>query len=269
MTAGILFVTGNHPRHAMMARRLMDTGHLAGLVIEAREAHVPSPPEGLPAATAKLFSHHFQMREAAERRHFGTCDTAAPWDVPVHQVTAESLNGEATRAFIRRIDPALMLSYGCHKIEAETRAAAAGFRWNIHGGLSPWYRGVATHFWPSYLLEPQMTGMTVHELTDELDGGAIVHQAVAPMVSGDGLHDLACRAVGTMAEELPALVGAALEPARLKPPAVQRVSGRFWRSTDWSPAHLHPIYDFHLDRIVDRYLEGQLVTAQPRLVRQF
>jgi hypothetical protein len=33
-------------------------------------------------------------------------------------------------------------------------------RWNIHGGLSPWYRGAITHFWPSYMLEPQLTGMS-------------------------------------------------------------------------------------------------------------
>jgi hypothetical protein len=253
----------------MIARRLLQTGSLSGLVIEVREAHVPEPPEGLAPATAELFRHHFQMREAAEHKHFGASDGVEGWGVPVLHVTAESLNDSPTRDFIRNIDPTLMLSYGCHKIDAETRAAAGGLRWNIHGGLSPWYRGVATHFWPSYLLEPQMTGMTVHELTDELDGGAIVHQCAAPLIAGDGLHDLACRAVAQIAEELPPLVKLALQPEQLKPALRQRASGRIWRTVDWAPAHLHLIYEHYQDRIVDRYLDGLLNTQEPRLFRQF
>ena len=38
----ILFMTGSHPRHAMIARAVASTGALAGLVIEQREAHIPS-----------------------------------------------------------------------------------------------------------------------------------------------------------------------------------------------------------------------------------
>jgi hypothetical protein len=266
---GVLLIVGSHPRHRLLARRVSEIGCLAGLVIEQREAHVPEAPPGLSSATAALFRHHFAQREAAERKHFGDGEPDKSWNVPVLHVTERGLNSDETRDFIRGIDPTLMLSYGCHKIVAETRAAARGLRWNIHGGLSPWYRGVATHFWPSYLLEPQMTGMTVHELTDELDGGAIVHQCAAPLMSGDGLHDLACRAVAAISEELPSLVGLALQPERLKPPVPQRVSGRIWRTVDWSPAHLHLIYDVYQDRIVDQYLEGHLTAALPSLVRQF
>ena len=48
----------------------------------------------------------------------------------------------------------------------------------MHGGLSPWYKGGATHFWPTYLIEPEFTGITVHETTKDLDAGAIIHQEI-------------------------------------------------------------------------------------------
>ena len=63
-----------------------------------------------------------------------------------------------------------------------------GYKWNIHGGLSPWYRGGVTHFWPSYLLEPEYTGMTLHELTNDIDGGGIIHQNISSLNIKDGIH---------------------------------------------------------------------------------
>ena len=51
----------------------------------------------------------------------------------------------------------------------------------MHGGLSPWYKGGATHFWPTYLMEPEFTGITVHETTKDLDAGAIIHQEIVDL----------------------------------------------------------------------------------------
>ncbi len=260
----IVFLTGSHPRHAYMARCLAGTGALAGLVIEQREAFVPEAPAGLPRATEHLFALHFARRDEAEGHHFGPATLP---EVVTRTVEMAELNTGATVDFINALRPDLILSYGVHKLTPETLAGvAAPLKWNIHGGLSPWYRGVTTHFWPSYCLEPQMTGMTVHELTQDIDGGAIIHQSAAALVHGDGLHDLACRAVMALGEEMPHLIGAL---ARLKPPHRQGTTGRIWRSADWRPAHLHVIYELYEDRIVDHYLDGAFGQAEAKLFRQF
>ena len=265
----IVFMIGNHPRHLFMARMLARTGHLAALVIETRETHLPAPPAGLPAATAALFVRHFADREAAEARFFGAVASVDPlMGVEALSVTVDELNGPKTQAFIGRLQPDLLLSYGVHKLKPETLARAPRHKWNIHGGLSPWYRGVTTHFWPSYFLQPQLTGMTLHTTTEAIDGGDVVHQTVAPLVRGDGVHDLACRAVVSLAEELPEVVARTVD-GRLKDPVVPTTSGRIWRAVDWAPAHLHPVYDFYQNRIVDRCLDGEFGTIRPKLVRQF
>lgn len=247
-----------------MARSLAESGALAGLVIERREAFVPEPPPGLAPATEALFRHHFAARDAAEARHFGPAELPG---VAARGMEMAELNTPATVDFVNALKPGLILSYGVHKLAPETLAGFnAPLIWNIHGGLSPWYRGVTTHFWPSYFLEPQMTGMTVHETTDAIDGGALIHQSVAELVRGDGLHDLASRAVMALGRELPALVAAIPD---LKAPHRQGTTGRIWRSSDWRPEHLHLIYDNYGDRVVDHYLDGAFQPVEPKLFRQF
>ena len=270
----IVFLTGNHPRHAFMARAIARSGHLKGLVVEKRESHTPDIPEGLLTGARALFVQHFERRQKSESRFFdsdfeqGIADIVAMEDVKIAYIARDELNGPKVWSLIDRIQPDLLLSYGVHKLTPETLSHARDKKWNIHGGLSPWYRGVATHFWPSYLLEPQMTGMTVHEITEVMDGGSVIHQCIAPLVSGDGVHDLACRAVTLLGEEMPELLMRAADK-NLRPPAPQRTPGRVWRERDWRPAHLQVVYELYEDRIVDRFLDGTLAGDFPTLIRQF
>lgn len=261
-----VFMTGSHPRHAAMARAIAASDTLVGLVIEEREEHVPEPPEGLAPDLADLFRLHFERRAAAEDRFFGT-DSELP-DVPTLRITREELNGDGVRTWLGERSPDLLLSYGVHILSDETLASAKGEAWNIHGGLSPWYRGTTTHFWPSYLLQPQYTGMTLHETIASVDAGAIVHQSAAELVRGDGLHDLACRAVESLAVDIARVVDRfhSDDPIEKKP---QTTSGRIWRSSDWRPDHLRLVYEQFDDAIVDRYLDGYFEQKEPVLHRQF
>lgn len=263
---GIVFMTGNHPRHAYMARCMAKSDLLKALIIERREPFIPTPPDGLQPATRDLFIRHFAARAASEERFFS--DPELPPGVETITVDREELNGPRVWDFLQRHNPDLLMSYGVHKLSEETLARAHGRRWNIHGGLSPWYRGGITLFWPSYLLEPQMTGMTVHTLTQAIDGGEIIHHAVAELVRGDGIHDLACRAVVAIGEDLHQLVTSGVR-GTFRPPQPQKTTGRIWRGLDWRPEHLHLIYDTYNNKIVDAYLDGAFAQHTPKLIRAF
>jgi len=263
---GIVLMTGDHPRHSYVARCIAKSNLLSGLIIERREAFVPQPPNGLNERTKELFVRHFATRASTEERFFSSSEL--PRGLETLVVEQSEINAAPVWKFLDRVRPDLLMSYGVHKLTEDTLARVQERRWNIHGGLSPWYRGAITHFWPSYLLEPQMTGMTVHTLTQAIDGGEIVHQAVADLVRDDGIHDLACRAVLALGEELPELVTAAAR-GNLRPPLAQKTSGRIWRAADWRPEHLHLIYDTHGDRIVDGYLDGAFLKREPKPVRGY
>lgn len=263
----IVLLTGSQPRHLYLARSLADAGLLSRLVIEEREEFVPDPPTNLEASLSTLWRRHFEGRADAEARHFGQPVVEKDAKLCL-KVTREELNGSHVAEFVNEAGANLAISYGTQFLKRETLDQFPEARWNLHGGLSPWYKGVITLFWPSYMLEPQMTGMTIHQLTQELDGGPIIHHVPAPLVRGDGVHDLACRAVKAAAEELPELARR-LAAGTLKEPVGQKTSGKLWVSRDWRPEHLLPVYEMFDDRVVDAYLDEKLEHREPNLVRQF
>lgn len=261
----IVFICGNHPRHAFIARCLAKSGKLSFLIIEEREQFTPQPPANLDEHLAALFTFHFSERERIESQFFGT----AEWpEVATLKIQASELNSQAVIDIVSKHATALLISYGCHKLSSQLLSAAPKHKWNCHGGLSPWYKGAITHFWPSYLLEPQMTGMTVHQLSEQLDAGNIIHQCLAPLVRGDTLHMLAARAVMALGDDLPRLAELAIAQESIAF-APQSSSGMLWRSSQWQPHHLPMIYDVYQDRIVDAYLDGKLLHKEPNVFRQF
>jgi folate-dependent phosphoribosylglycinamide formyltransferase PurN len=262
----IVAITGDHPRHYFLVSQLAEAGILAGWIVQRRKAFVPAPPADCTGRLRELFVLHFDRRAQAEHRFFGEPTDLDAFGVPILQVTAETLNDAATRDFIRARAPRVALSYGCNKLSDETITTSGTTFWNTHGGLSPQYRGVATHFWPSYCLEPQMTGMTLHETTVDLDGGGIIHQTAASMQKGDGLHDLAGRAVKEYATGLPDVFKRVLAMPSLPAGKVQKSHGKLWLDADWRPEHLKLIYDVYEDKIVDLVVDGELKGRTPNLV---
>lgn len=257
----VLFV-GNRPRHLAFANVVLDATDLAALFVMERR---PLPAKATHEHAAALQARFEQDGRAAIHRFFG--EPSLPrGDFPIVEVTPEQLNGPRVHEVLGRVEADISLSYGVHRLEPDTMALLPEHRWNLHLGLCPAYRGLMCGFWPSYMLEPQMTGMTLHVLAPRIDQGDIIHQNVATMVRGDGVQDLTCRAVAEMFAEVPAVL-AKLEAGTLEPFKKQR-SGKMWFGRDWRADHLRQIYDGYGDRIVDAYLDGELGRVEPKPHRQ-
>ena len=260
----MIVITGDHPRHKYLANQLAKAGLLSGWIIEQRKPFIPETPTGLSDNLSRLFKLHFQRREEAEEHFFG--NPKVPSELRILKVTPQTLNDFETISFIQKIAPKLVLSYGCHKLSDEMISASGTTFWNTHGGFSPQYRGVTTHYWPSYMLEPQMTGVTMHETTSHIDGGAIIHQnAALELHASDGLHDLAARTVKAYADEIPALLKITLQ-GLLPVGQPQKTSGKIWIGSDWRPEHLPLIYDLYEDRISAAALSGDITGRIPNCV---
>ncbi len=262
----LVFISGNHPRHRYIAECLASTGKLVAWVVEVREEFVPSPPQGLSKELARLFSRHFELRQEVEHDFFS--NNGIKTEIPVYEVTLDALNADATADFVRKHLPDVVLSYGCHKLSSKFMEQVSCKFWNTHGGLSPDYRGVITHFWPSYFLEPQMTGMTLHETTNFLDGGSVLFQTASAMTRGDNLHMLAARNVSDYANALSHRL-MNLDFNSLPQGLPQKTYGKVFMASDWRAEHLSLIYNTYEDKIVDAVLDGTIIGRQPKLVDVF
>jgi folate-dependent phosphoribosylglycinamide formyltransferase PurN len=106
-----------------------------------------------------------------------------------------SHNGPECEAILEADQPDVIVVYGTSIIRENIFSKARIITLNMHTGLSPWYRGDSTLFWPVYYNEPERLGVTVHELVESVDGGAIAATATVDYETGDREAELFAKGV--------------------------------------------------------------------------
>lgn len=263
----LVMIIGSHPRHMYLASEVAKTGLLAGLVIQKREPMIGEAKLELSKELQELYDYHFKLRADMEDKYFGHIrKEALVSDIPSIDVLPSELNGKKTISFIKDINADTIVSYGPDLFTQEMIELCPNRIFNIHGGLSPYYKGAATMFWPFYFLEPNYVGTTLHHISLKIDAGNIVHQSVPKLEYGDGMHEVACKAMVSTAKDLKEIVkmmdrGVVLEGEK------QRKNGKLFLEKDWRPEHLRLIYEVYNDKIVDEYLRGRINQGnEPKLV---
>jgi folate-dependent phosphoribosylglycinamide formyltransferase PurN len=261
----ILWIGGSHARHLYYINGISAHFTIAGGILELREPMVPRPPEGISEKDRENFILHFKNRDLAEKKYFGS----QPFpEINLLKISNDELNSKKTVDFVNEIDPELVLIFGTGLIKDPLFSALPEEKINLHLGLSPRYRGAATLFWPFYFLEPTYAGTTFHYIVSEPDAGEIIHQTTPELEHGDGIHDVACKAVIQSTTDAIELLKIYAEEKRWKRHH-QRSTGKNFLNSDFKPEHLRVIYDIYDDDIVDKVLDGTLKSKEPLLFRQF
>ena len=71
---------------------------------------------------------------------------------------------------------------------------------NLHGGLSPWYRGSDSTFWALYNGEIDRIGCTIHRINRRIDAGELIAHVRPAIEPGEREHRLFCKAIMATAE---------------------------------------------------------------------
>ncbi|MBF0143493.1 MAG: hypothetical protein HQL59_08545 [Magnetococcales bacterium] len=263
----LFLISGTHSRHLFLLRPLLQEFEVTGVLVMGRESLTPVPPQGIPARDRDNFIRHFGLRAEVEQRVFGDLEAAQVFaSVPSLMVAPEALNTSESARFVADHPADVAVIFGPDLIFPPLYDALPEHKWNVHLGLSPWYRGSATLFWPFFNMEPQYAGATIHQIIAEPDAGAVLHQCVPPCIPGDGLHDVGSRCVVTAAVAVQQLLRLLVRQGSLAE-ARQRSSGRLYLSSQFRPEHLRVNYDLFNDRMVDALLAGDLRPRPPRLMQ--
>ena len=75
---------------------------------------------------------------------------------------------------ILKINPKYVISYGCGIIESQVIAKFKNKFLNVHLGLSPYYRGSGSNYWPLVNNEPECVGATFMKIDGGIDTGPIL-----------------------------------------------------------------------------------------------
>ena len=254
----LILFSGDHPRHLFVNKEILGYFDEVLIIIMNREETIPSPPSGISKHDIHLVKKHFKNRYLIESANYGHLNAK---EVFQHHetiyVNRDTLNSEKIASRVREFNADFCFIFGVGLILDPVIGELPNDKINLHLGLSPWYKGAATLFWPFYHLEPQFCGSTFHQISKQADAGEIIHQCVPELFKGDTIHDVGARAVIKAKEDLCDIVSFWKKNREFKG-MIQTTSGRNWRGIDFHPSQLRVIYDLFDDKIVDNYLLGKL-----------
>jgi methionyl-tRNA formyltransferase len=163
--------------------------------------------------------------------------------------------------------PDVVLVFGTGILRDPLLSTFAGRIINIHLGLSPYYRGAGTNFWPLVNREPEYVGATIHYLDAGIDTGPILAHARPHIESGDGAHDLGNKTIVAAAEAL--LRAAEAHVAGTARAVPQWAGGRLYQRKDFNAAAVTTMYRNFETGMIDEYLSARASRdAALRLIEQ-
>lgn len=97
----------------------------------------------------------------------------------------DSVNDDAARALLRRLNPRVVVVNGTRIIAAATLDCIPAVFLNMHAGITPRYRGVHGGYWALAEGRPDLAGTTVHVLDTGIDTGQVLAQRTFPVTDED------------------------------------------------------------------------------------
>ncbi len=260
----IMILCGRSARHLHVANALCAVAEPVAIVQETgaewswRKTLKKLRPDNLARKMWRWLRDRRRYTGNPEAKFF-FADGAPRLDRPEAVREVPHINHPDVVALARELQPDLICVFGTSLIRGDLLHEGRLGIVNLHGGLSPEYRGADCTFWALYNGEPEKVGCTLHFIDAGIDtGGLIAH--VSPSVGpGDTELVLFWRAVKDSAE---VYAEAVLRLASGEPlGAPQPGKGRLYQVKHRGLTH---------ERDLDARLSGMLAAVElPRRVKWF
>lgn len=199
MTKKVVILTGNEMRHDFF--RMLLASYQSVEVLKSYCEVTKDVSKALMGHSDEITDErekHLNLRLQTESDFFGSfVENVIDRSNPSLIVKGE-INNPLYVTKIINMNPDLIIAYGCSIITSDLLAFFKGRFINIHLGLSPYYRGSATNFWPFVNKELACVGVTFMHIDEGVDTGEIIHQQRAVMHKTDSIHSIGCRLIKDM-----------------------------------------------------------------------
>ena len=235
MNKKVIIITGSELRHSFFRKYLaLSEG------IEVVASYCESEKGSLQEFVSKsnyeneLRTSHLAQREQVEKDFFGLfCSCAEDKSNPVF-IEKGTINDQKYQDAFKQLDPDLIISYGCSIIKEPLIGLLTNRFINIHLGLSPYYRGSGTNYWPFVNDELQFVGVTFMHIDSGVDTGEIIHQYRARMLEGDNIHQVGNRLILDTAEICRKVILKFDDIQSLKQVTIDKQEERYYKKRDFS-----------------------------------
>jgi len=201
----ILILTGASPRHLHVANRLCKAAEPLAIIQETgshwtlRKVLRLLRPDNFARKLARWLRDRKRYSGGGEAKFFFG-DQPPQLDRQDRAEQVPHINHPRVLELANELKPDLICVFGTSLIRGPLLSAGRLGMVNLHGGLSPEYRGADCSFWALYNGEPEKLGCTLHYIDAGIDTGGLIAHVCPPIHPGEDELTLFWRAVQESAE---------------------------------------------------------------------
>lgn len=201
----------------------------------------------------RVIQEHFTSRDRSEEKYFGEHASLRLKQGTLHRkIPNGMINDPRELEQMIALKPEVILVFGTGILRDAVLAAFDGNILNIHLGLSPYYRGSGTNFWPLVNGEPEYVGATIHYIDAGIDTGPMIAHARPSMEEADGSHDLGNKTIIAAADVQ--IQAAIMHTQKRLPAAPQEGEGKLYKHKDFHADAVRKMHQNFKNGMIREYL---------------
>ncbi len=253
----IILVTSNELRHRYIQTFVYNLKKITTeLIIEEQQ----NSKKNLQKISKKQ-KEHFKLRNFSEKKFFKRKINHKIKKIKISKLSDIEKNKTILKK-IMKIKPDIILCFGCSIFKKSFINRFKGKLLNIHLGLSPYYRGQGTNFWPFVNNELQFIGATFHLIDYGIDTGPIIHQVRAKIFKGDNVHSIGNRLIRDLTKSLKIILENFQNFGVYR--QMKSEERKYYESKDFNDYAIEKLLNNYKKNVINNYLNNKM-----KLIKKF
>ena len=191
-----IVLTANGLRHNYFAKVISENFNLCGYITQPKVKYYDDS-----VYESELVQNHFERLKETEASFFPLESNR----LNVDRYETFDINDEECVKCAKDKNPDVVFLFGT-KILGDVWLDSFENIINLHLGLSPFYRGSATLFWPFVNKELSCVGATIHLAVKDVDAGPILERVKPNLELGDGYYEINYKTIKNAIDSIPGVV---------------------------------------------------------------
>ena len=247
----IVVLTSNSLRHKFLANTLSSYCDDALIISECK----PQTSSFDDSKNYTKIENHFLLRDKTEKSFFPNDNYFIPKTLPI---VYKEVNSPYVYEVIKNFKPDILIIFGSSIIkEPLLSLLPTGHIINLHLGISPYYRGSGTNFWPFVNNELEYLGSTILHLDAGIDTGDIICHVRPKIELNDNVHTLGCKIIKSSVESLIKIIKLLDEGKKLNRVKQWDVKDRYYKTKDFDENALSKYKNNLKNDMIKNYLDSE------------
>ena len=233
----VLVLTSNGLRHKYLLKTISENFDLVGAIYEDKGLYYSKQKEEF-----ELIEKHFEKLSKTEKDFFASDINSFDFEnINIKNINKNDINNLEIVAWAKELKPDIIFLFGTGILSDAWLDSFDNKIINIHLGLSPFYRGSATLFWPFVNDEIECVGATIHIAAKKVDAGNILKRVKPNINSNDNYYTINYKTIKLAIDSLPKVAQKYLnsEIELIK----QNISSKVYKKSDFNEEVLFKVLE--------------------------